>query len=114
MSELSSDAMSNVYQFSDRNKSVVRDVSNLYISSEGTVLNSCPILGGKMEKKPGGGGEATRLQEILNFKVSLGLMVNSFVKNNSWQWWYIYIFSFSIAEAEADRSLSSNLIRAME
>lgn len=84
MSELSSDAMSNnVYQFSDRNKSVVRDASNLYISSEGTILNSCPILGGKMEKKPGGGDEATRLQEILNFKVSLGL-VNSCVKNDSW------------------------------
>lgn len=86
--ELSSDAMSNVYQFSDRNKSVIRDASNLYISSEGTILNFYPILGGKMEKKPGG---AVRLQEILNLKVGLGFMVSSCVKNNSWQWWYIFL-----------------------
>lgn len=56
--ELSSDAMSNVYQFSDRNKSVIRDASNLYISSEGTILNFYPILGGN-GKEARWSGEAT-------------------------------------------------------
>lgn len=77
--ELSSDAMSNVYQFSDRNKSK-RCISSLHlIRRDNTQLLS--HWGGGMEKKPGG---AVRLQEILNFKVSLGFMVNSCVKNNSW------------------------------